>query len=224
MAHKIIAVGGQKGGAGKSTLVCSLAVALAQAGDRVVLVDADAQGTLTTWYQSYEEGAHEGGQVSLMRVNEHNVRATLEQLRAQEGEHSIVLVDLDGRNSAAQRAAMVVADLFLMPVRPGAADVWALGDMILLIEQAMALNPRLVSRIVLNAMDRTQFARDVRNSLRQVPIEVLGAELGARLDYRESMGAGEGPTLYKPDEKAAHEIRALLKELTALLVQEGNEA
>jgi cellulose biosynthesis protein BcsQ len=116
---------------------------------------------------------------------------------------------------------MTVVDLFLMPVRPGAADVWALGDMIELVELATQLHPRLTPRIVLNAMDRTQFARDVRASLRDVLNDVLNAELGYRIDYRESMGACEGPTLYKPNEKAAHEVRALLKELKALLTEEG---
>lgn len=222
MTQKIIAVGGQKGGAGKSTVVLSLAVALAEAGTRVILIDADSQGTLSTWYQSYKEGAPAGfAQMTLQRVGEADVRTLLEKLRAQDGEGGLVLVDLDGRNSAAQRAAMTVVDLFLIPVRPGAADVWALGDMIELVAQAAQLNPRLTSRIVLNAMDRTQFARDVRASLRDVPIDVLNAELGYRIDYRESMGAGEGPTLYKPDEKAAHEVRALVKELKALLTEEG---
>lgn len=221
MAQKIIAVGGQKGGAGKSTLVLSMAVAMAEAGIPVTLVDADGQGTLTTWFQDYSASAHDGhAPMTLQRVEEAGVRALLMQLGART-EPGVVWVDLDGRNSAAQRAAMTVANVFLIPVRPGAADVWALGDMITLIEQALALNPALTARIVLNAMDRTQLARDVRASLRDVPIEVLGSELGYRLDFRESMGAGEGPTLYRPTEAAAHEVRALLKELLTVLNEKG---
>ena len=46
----VIAVGNLKGGTGKSTIAVNLACALAEDGDTVVLVDADAQGTATDWH------------------------------------------------------------------------------------------------------------------------------------------------------------------------------
>ena len=44
---KVIAVANQKGGVGKTTTVVSLGIGLAKAGKRVLLVDADPQGSLT---------------------------------------------------------------------------------------------------------------------------------------------------------------------------------
>ena len=49
MAARIITVANQKGGAGKTTLTMSLAGALASSGNKVLVVDADPQGTALQW-------------------------------------------------------------------------------------------------------------------------------------------------------------------------------
>ena len=45
----IIVVASQKGGAGKTTLAASLAVAATEAGERVIALDLDPQGSLAGW-------------------------------------------------------------------------------------------------------------------------------------------------------------------------------
>ena len=48
MNAQIIAVVNQKGGVGKSTTCANLGVGLAQAGKKVLVVDADPQASLST--------------------------------------------------------------------------------------------------------------------------------------------------------------------------------
>ena len=54
-AKMIIVLGSQKGGVGKSTLAVSIAAYLMSLGKRVLIVDADDQKSVLTWYNNRPE-------------------------------------------------------------------------------------------------------------------------------------------------------------------------
>jgi chromosome partitioning protein len=56
MSAQIVAVVNQKGGSGKTTLAMQLAGTLGKRDERVLVVDADPQGTATRWAASASDG------------------------------------------------------------------------------------------------------------------------------------------------------------------------
>ena len=55
MTAKIITVANQKGGSGKTTVAMQLAGTLGRRDHRVLVIDADPQGTATRWASSAED-------------------------------------------------------------------------------------------------------------------------------------------------------------------------
>ncbi|MEO0392815.1 MAG: ParA family protein, partial [Pseudomonadota bacterium] len=91
MTGHIITVAQQKGGAGKTTLVAHLAVALQQAGLTTALVDIDPQSSLSYWYNAREETLGEAaGNITHRQISGWRTQREVEELAQT---HDVVLVD-----------------------------------------------------------------------------------------------------------------------------------
>ncbi len=108
----------QKGGAGKSTLASSLAVAALEAKEKVCVIDMDPQGSLMNWTKT--RGATD---VEVVASGAARLPATLAQLKARG--MTLAIIDTPGAEGPASSAAMVVADLNVIPSRPSMFDLWA---------------------------------------------------------------------------------------------------
>jgi len=213
----ILAVASLKGGVGKSTVALTLATTLHEAGHRVLLVDCDPQGTCRTWAAHAADNGHEGPAV--VALDGKALRRDLPRLA--EGA-DVVVIDSPPRMGAEARAAMVAADLVLLPTVPGAADLWALQETIAVLEEARALRD-VPAAVVLNRADRTVLARMALDALAELGVPVLPATLGARVAFGEATLAGLGVVAHAPASTAAEEARELTSAVLALLGGKGRK-
>jgi chromosome partitioning related protein ParA len=144
----IVTITSTKGGVGKTTLTANLGGILADLGHRVLLVDADIQPTLSSYFafdrQSeqglldlFEHGTAEGtishtrvgcdlvlsndpeGRLSDFILHTPDGRLRLKTvLKHLDSEYDFILVDTQGAVGPLQDAAVLCADLLLSPIPP----------------------------------------------------------------------------------------------------------
>jgi len=215
---RVVTIANTKGGVGKSTIAGNLAWAFATQDDlrrRVLLVDADAQASVTKWFDLANEVPFERIQLTTARVLQHQ----LPRLRQQ---YELILVDCPPMQSDVTAAAVTQADLGLVPVQPSPLDVLAYSELVPLLRQAQGFNPSLKLRFVINQLTpRTILARDVEESLADADIPLLPTFLHDRQVYRRVVA--QGSSVVTESGAARDEIITLAKDILHVLETKDEE-
>ena len=115
----------QKGGAGKTTLAASLAVAAAAAGERVVALDFDPQGSLARWGKRRESANAPHIVVVEPLEVERLPRLSVIIDRLRDAGFTLAVFDTAGAHTGALGLVAECADLCLLPARPTLLDIEA---------------------------------------------------------------------------------------------------
>ena len=195
----------QKGGVGKTTLSIHTATELARSKRRVLLIDADPQGSAIAW--ANERESVEFNVVAMPKATVHKEIDMLSQ------DYDDVVIDGPPRVTELARSIILASDIVVIPLQPSPMDVWAAADTVDLTREAQMLKPDLKMCLVLNRkITNTAIGRDVRSALEELEVPVLKTDIGQRVAFAETAAVGK-TVLNSQRSKAAKEIKKLVKEL-----------
>jgi len=206
-AVMIVGVLSQKGGVDKTTIAINTAATLALRGQRVLLVDADPQGSSLAWSSARDRDPL-FPVVGMAKPSLHR------DLPAMAKDYDVVVIDGAPRVNELGRSAILASDTILIPVQPSPYDVWAAALTVQLIREAQQFRERLTAAFVINRrIVNTAIGRDVASILDQFGLPVLPGHLCQRVVYAESASQGLSVAELAPQSEAAREVTALVSSI-----------
>jgi chromosome partitioning protein len=210
----ILVIGGTKGGSGKTLLATNLTVLRAAAGSDVLLIDADEQGSAMDFTRQRQRRLAGAAGYTAIQTREADVAVQVRQMAPKYGD---IVIDVGGRDTASQRAALAVADTLVIPFAPTSVDLWTADLVVALLTDARPFNSSLRAYAVINkAFPRGSDNREAAAILQEYPEywTYLAAPVGHRKALSNAFGGGYAVTEYQPkDPKAVAELMAVYQHL-----------
>jgi chromosome partitioning protein len=204
---KVVSVAMQKGGVGKSTLTRSLAVAAADAGLNVLVLDMDAQQSTRQW-----RDRRQAPLPVVSFVTEIDLARELDRARGAGCE--LVLIDTPPARSTEAPAAVEYSDYVIVPCTPDIESYEQLPRTLRLARTIGKPAAVVLTMATPNSRSEQDAAREVIQAIGGVEMVAVIHRLKVHRDAsREGLAAGE----LEPEGKAAQEVAGLWNWLRAEL-------
>jgi chromosome partitioning protein len=202
----IVSLINQKGGVGKTTAAVNLASGLAEAGNRILVVDADPQGSVVQWQSIADEAEFEVLHLPSPQLSK--------ELKTVSRRYDHIVVDSPPAIEDITRAAIEVSNLAIIPIAPSPLDIWSSKETIALVNTLGKKYRKLNAKILIyRKIPGTRLGKEARDAMQSYNLDILATEISQRIVFVEAMIAGLSVLKYAPKSIAANEIRSLCVEI-----------
>ena len=203
----IISFLNQKGGVGKTTLSINVAARLTSQGRKILLVDADKQGSATTWASLRDETPFQ-----VISMARENLAKDVIRLAA---DFDATVIDGPPHAEGIARACIIASDFVALPIEPSGLSTWASDLTVKQVQEAQDFKETLKCGFVVSRkIGNTIIGREIRSMAAVAGIQLLDAEVEQRVAYAESLTMGKTIFEWSPTGAAAKEIVTLTDEIT----------
>lgn len=187
---QVISVVQQKGGAGKTSLLISLASLMVEDGARVAVIDTDEHRHLTAWAEK--------GQTDLDYLYEEDderLAPVVRHLKKETPPYDVILIDTAGFKSAMAIYAITASSLVLIPCKASESDARDAARTHAHVQNVAGnMEKPIASFVVMNDVnERTIITRATRSAIEQEKVPTLDAMLSSRTGFKEMLSTGRGP-------------------------------
>ncbi len=214
----VISIANNKGGTGKTTSAINIAAGLCnsvEAQPRVLLIDADAQGTASDWRNVRPDEPHPFQFVAMRAPTIHSELPGI----VQAGGYNYVVIDCppgavqEGQKMA--RSAIWASDLVIIPAAPSGFDFWASDPMSRVLEELGTVKGIQVRLLINRKIANTRLGRAARDGAANYAgeIPIFQTEISQRASIVEA--STNGFTIYEfdPGGVAVWEYNRLVEEI-----------
>ena len=195
---KTVAFVSQKGGSGKTTLSIHFAVAAAESGLKVAIVDTDPQASSTAWGKAREKESP-----TVATCSASDIALVLDSAR--NDDYDLVVIDAAPHLDPGIARVASAADFIVIPVRPTPLDIQTAHR-----AAAVAKASGNAYGFVLNGCPpKAAEIAEAFKILGDLGGSVCPMTVGERRSFARAIGNGQSVTEFDPFGKASQEIKSV---------------
>lgn len=210
-------IASSKGGTGKSTIACNLAVSLTKYRKKTMLIDADVNMTSSQFDQIRTENKIQP-LFSCVQLGTPTINKFCATEQIQQG-YDVIIIDGEGADTKTFRSGIKASDIIIVPTAPSPPDLWETSKVLERIDQEKDESVKvfgLINKKHVKALINAEVADIISLFEEKYDMKFLQEALHSRVQYGYTFGQG----LSVVEQSKSVEAKIEFEELTKKLLKE----